>query len=126
MSIMNDEELQKEVEHGNIPLHGDARVYRKVFDVLRREPGYLLPSSFADRVTRRIIAAHSSKDIYWLYAGVAGCFIAAVVSVALTKAKFSVGAFRFFSSYPGLVVFGIAFILALHWLDRKYVRKSNV
>lgn len=125
MNTMNDEEIQKEVEHGNIPLHGDARVYRKVFDVLRREPGYLLPGSFADRVTRRIIATHSSKDIYWLYAGVAGCVIAALVSVVLTKATFSPGAFRFFSSYPGLVVFGLAFILGLHWIDRKYVRKPS-
>ena len=121
---MNDEELQKEVERGNLPLHGDARVYRKVFDVLRREPGYLLPGSFADRVTRRIIAVHSSNDIYWLYAGLFGCVVACVVAILLTQPRFSVGAFRFVSGYPGLVAFGLIFVLALHWIDRKYVRKS--
>jgi hypothetical protein len=123
---MIDEEIQKEVELGNIPLNGDARVYRKVFDMLRREPGYLLPGSFADRVTKRIIAAHSSKDIYWLYAGVVGCAIAMVVAVVLTKPKFSVGAFRFISGYPGLIVFGIVFVLVLQWVDRKYVRKPVI
>jgi hypothetical protein len=123
---MNDEEIQKEVELGNIPLHGDARVYRKVFDVLRHEPGYLLPGSFADRVTRRIIAAQSSNDIYWLYAGLFGCVVACIVSAILVQAKFTVGVFRFVSGYPGLIAFGLAFILVLQWIDWKYVRKPVI
>ncbi len=123
---MNDEEIQKEVECGNIPLHGDAPAYRKVFDVLRREPGYLLPGSFADRVTKRIIAAQSSNDIYWLYAGLFGCVVACAVAIILTQPKFTVGAFRFVSGYPGLVAFGVVFILTLQWVDRKYVRKPTI
>jgi hypothetical protein len=123
---MNDEEIQKEVERGNVPLHGDARAYRKVFDGLRREPGYLLPGSFADRVTKRILAAQSSNDIYWLYAGLFGCVVACAVSILLTQPKFSVGAFRFVSGYPGLIAFGVVFILALQWIDRKYVRKPTI
>lgn len=121
---MSDEEVQREVELGNNPLHPSARVYRKVFDVLRKEPGYLLPGSFADRAVRRIVAAHSSKDIYWFYAGLFSLGVAGLVATILVHARFGVGVFKFISGYPGLVIFGLAFVLFLQWLDRKYIRKS--
>ena len=35
-----------------------------------------------------------------------------------------VGVFKFITGYPGLIVFGIAFVLALQWVDKEVVRKN--
>jgi hypothetical protein len=47
-----------------------------------------------------------------------------IAAVLLTNFKFSMGAFKFISGYPGLVVFAILFVSALQWVDHKMVRKS--
>src|SRR5690348_8717412 len=105
---MNDEELQRAVESGSTPDAEGASAYRVVFNALRKEPGYVLPGAFADRVMRRIRKTESSSaDVFWLIAGVTGCLVTMVVAISLTGFKFSFGALRFLSNYRGLVVFAI-------------------
>jgi hypothetical protein len=125
-----EEELQKEFEQGNFSADGiDAQVYQKVFDALKREPEYTLPVYFADRLVTLIESKEKAKEIshdnFWLGLGLLSFVITLIVALALTNFKLSFGAFEFFAGYPGLVAFGIAFILVLNWIDRKVIRKAE-
>ena len=126
-----DEELQKQLEQENFSAGGvDAQAYQKVFDVLKREPEYTLPVYFADRLVTLIESKEKSKEVsrdkFWLSLGLFSFVITLTVALALTDFKLSFGVFRFFAGYPGLVLFGIAFILMLNWIDKKIIRKVEV
>jgi hypothetical protein len=125
-----DEELLNQFEGGNLPNEGiDAQAYQKVFDALKREPEYTLPVYFADRLVTLIESKEKAKEVsrdnFWLGLGLFSMVITLIVAFALTEFKVSVGIFQFFAGYPGLAVFGIAFILLLNWLDKKIVRKME-
>jgi hypothetical protein len=125
-----DEELQKQFDEGNFSADGvDAQAYQKVFDALKREPEYTLPVYFADRLVTLIESKEKVKEIssdkFWLGLGLFSLVISLIVALALTNFKLSFGAFRFFAGYPGLVVFGIAFILVLNWIDKRIIRKAE-
>jgi uncharacterized membrane protein len=68
----------------------------------------------------------SSRDMVWLYLGIVAFVVATGVAIALTGFKIHVGAFRFVSGYSGLFIFGAAFILALQWIDRSFIRKHSL
>lgn len=121
---MKDEDLQNRVENGEPANDRNSRAYASVFKALKREPDFQLPSSFAARVTSRAFASRSSRDIFWLYAGLAACLVAMFVAVVMTDFKPNFGALKFISGYPGFVTFAVAFVAALQWVDRKIVRKS--
>jgi len=123
---MTDEELQSRIEAGDPLESREANAYRRIIRVLHREPDFVLPATFANSVISRIgtTRAEDSKDMFWLYAGVAACLITLLVAILLTGFQFTFGAFRFLSGYPGLIAFAIGFILGLQWLDRKFVRKA--
>lgn len=119
-----DEELQNQIEKSSSHAEGvDAYAYKKVFDVLNQEPDFLLPGNFADRVIQKIeTKKESSSDFIWFGVGIFMFAIAAFVAIVLTDFKISFGALKFIAGYPGLFIFGIAFILVLQWLDKKLVR----
>lgn len=123
---MRDEELQGYAEKGELLDNRDSRVYDKIFEALRREPEFTISPKLAEAVVRRIdFSAHrSSTDLIWLYTGLAACFIAMLVTALLTGFEINFGAFKFISGYKGLFVFGIFFVLALQWIDKKIVRKA--
>ncbi|MEJ0054494.1 MAG: hypothetical protein WDN75_01905 [Bacteroidota bacterium] len=125
MSII-DENLQNEIERGDASINGiEAKAYRRVFDALKKEPDFSLPANFADHVIVRMEARkESSRDFLWMGAGVVGFVIAAIISVLLTNFKFDFGVFKFMAGYPGLVAFGVVFILGLQWLDKKLIRPT--
>jgi hypothetical protein len=123
-----NEELQKLFERGDFSNEGiDAQAFQKVFDALKQEPTYELPVYFADRLVTLIESKEKAKEIsldrFWLGVGLFSFVIALIVALALTDFKLSFGAFRFFAGYPGLVLFGIAFIALLNWVDKKIIRK---
>jgi hypothetical protein len=123
---MNEEDIQTSMDNNN---PSDDRAYRIVFNALKQEPGYRLPSNFADGVLRRMGPAtskSSSQEMIWLYLGIGAFVVAAGVAIALTGFKIHVGAFRFVSGYSGLFIFGAAFILALQWIDRNFIRKHSL
>ena len=124
----SDEDLNKQFEHGDFSNEGiDARAYQKILDGLKREPEYMLPVYFADRLVTLIESKEKAKEIardnLWLGLGLFSFVIALVVALVLTGFKVSVGAFRFFEGYLGLIAFGICFVLLLHWVDKKILRK---
>ncbi len=123
---IGDEELQNQIEKTGLAGDElDAQSYKRVFNALKKEPEFQLPGNFADKVIARIeIKTESSGDFFWIAFGILAFVVAAIVSVVLTDFKFTFGAFKFITGYPGLIVFGIVFILGLQWLDRKLVRPS--
>jgi len=122
-----DEELQNQIEKTGLPIEGvDAYAYKKVFDALKQEPNFHLPINFADKVVQKIEARkESSSDFLWFGIGIFIFAIAAIVAIVLTDFKISFGALKFISGYPGLFIFGTAFILFIQWLDKKLVRPKT-
>src|SRR5882757_4901504 len=99
MSI-KDEDLQNEIERGDVPVGIEANAYKRVFDALRKDPDFILPVNFADHVIARVEAKkESSFDFVWMGAGVVGFVIAAIISVVLTNFKFNFGVFKFMAGY---------------------------
>ena len=119
-----DEELQNQIERADSSVDGiDAYAYKKVFDALKQEPDFHLPTNFADKVVQKIEAKkESSSDFLWFGIGIFMFAVAAIVSIVLTDFKVSFGAFKFISGYPGLFIFGLGFILFIQWLDKKLLR----
>ena len=125
---MTDEELQSNLEKNPVGESLDERSYRKVFQILRKEPSFQLTSHFANQVMSRL-KLHSDvsfqRDIYWLSAGIGGFIVAMIVTVVLTDFRFTLGGLKFIAGYPGLFVFGILFILGLQWIDKRIVHKTK-
>lgn len=127
---MTDDQLQESIESGDSVSSKDANAYRKVFSALQREPDFVLSASFSHRIVSQLARKRSSRDMFWLYMGLGGFVIALIVAIALTgfnpsMSFFTLGAFTFLSSYKGLIIFGIVFILLLQWIDRKFVQKTT-
>lgn len=126
MSIQ-DEELQNKFLTGTTDDSLDGVAYKKVFDAISTEPHFNLPINFADKVVQQIEtkeANSTSKEMRWLAAGIFLLVIGAVVGANLSGFQPSFGAFKFWASYPGLLVFGLIFILFIQWLDKKIIGKS--
>lgn len=120
-----DEELQIQIEKGfNHEGSEDALAYRKLFDALRKEPDFNVSLPFADRIIDLIDKREEKRDFWWMGIGIFLSLISMIVALTLTQANWSAGVFTFLSGYPGLVIFGIAFILVLQWIDKKVVRKG--
>ncbi len=120
-----DEELQNKLLTGLADDGVDYVAYKKVFQALSSEPDFSLPINFADNVIRQIEkkeAKSTANEMRWLAAGIFLLFIGAVVGALLSGYRPSFSAFKFWASYPGLLVFGLAFILLIQWLDKKLVK----
>ncbi len=126
---MSEEEIQHNIEQGLAGNGSEEQAYRTVFNALKRQPAYELPSGFADRVLRRMEARSeksSAREMFWLYAGLVSFVIAGGIAVGMTGFKMDFGALKFISGYSGLLIFGAAFILGLQWIDRKVVNKASL
>lgn len=119
---MTDEKLQKQVEAGQWVGHEDGETYRQVFNALKQEPAFHVTLPFADRVLARIEKKEEQRDLRWLAAGIF-LSVAALVACLVFTNTWTTGTFSFISGYPGLVIFGIVFILLLQWVDRRLLRK---
>lgn len=127
---MTEEQLQQNIEEGlPIKSDADALAYRKVFDALRKEPTYALPPNFARSVVDRLLQMRARKeqrrDNLWLVLGVILIAIAMVVTIALTDFNPNVGVFTFLKSYGGLLLFGVAFVLLLNWVEKRIRLAQN-
>jgi len=123
----SDEEIQHRLEQGSLPGEStDGQAYQIVFGALQREPAFILPTDFADRVLRASAVRKKAKEALHDRLGFAAGLLlligGACVATWLTGFKFSAGAFRFVSGYPGLLVFGLLFVLLLHLVDKRLQR----
>ena len=123
-----EEDLQEQFDRGDFSSEGiDAQLYQKILDGLKREPEYTLPVYFADRLVTLIESKERGKEVsrdnLWLGLGLFSLVVALIVAFVITGFNASVGAFRFFEGYRGLIFFGISFVLLLHWVDKKILRQ---
>lgn len=125
---MNKEDLKKQLQsEGLTESHTDARIYQNVFDALKREPEFSLPNGFADSVMLKIKQRHeesSSRDMIFLVIGVSLMVVAAIVGAILSGFKPDWGIFKFLSGYSGLLIFALAFVALINWLDHRLVKKG--
>lgn len=119
-----DEDIQRRVEAGSTGQSRDDVVYRKIFRALSRDT-YALPSDFAGKVSGKVAAGSLVREYVWFAIGLMSIVTAAVAAVVMVGPDFSLGRFRFISSYWLLFVFGILFILMLNYLDRQLVRRRS-
>lgn len=119
-----EEELQNQIENGLVNESDDARAYQRVFDALKKEPAFHVSLPFADRILTLIEKKEEKRDYWWMAAGIFLIIVTLIVTLVLTKIHWSVGVFTFVSGYPGLVVFGVVFILLLQWVDKKVIKKQ--
>ncbi len=123
--MINEHELQRNVEQGKVANDIDAKAYEVVFDALKKEPDYRLPSGFADRVVK--IAAQrssgsASTEFIWLGIGVFLLIVAMIIVMTKITLPSDFGFLSTMSSYAGLFIFGIVFIGALQFIDRKFIQ----
>ncbi len=122
----SDEALQRRIEKGERNDESpDARAYQKVFEILKKDP-YHPPAHFADKIISVVETRSSSlfKDYFWFGVGLLSFMGAAIVVVGLTNFKLNFGAFKFISGYSGLIVFGVAFILLIQYLDKQLLKNK--
>jgi hypothetical protein len=120
----SDEELQNLIERGqSVESSDDARAYQRVFSVLKHEPTFHVSLPFADRIIGIIDKREEKRDYWWMALGIFLTIIALIVALALTSTQWTTGVFTFLSGYSRLILFAIAFILLLHWIDKKVIKK---
>ena len=121
-----EEELQHRIEKNQV--NGgdqDSRAYRTVFDALQREPEFQLSSKFLDSVLHRMEATEERSQYYWFAFVIMGFVFAAGVAVALTDFRPDFGFLKHISKFTGLFVFGAAFIILLHLVDKKLIQGKS-
>ena len=122
--------MQEKLERGETPAGDglDVKAYQAVFQALKKDPGYGLPSDFAARVAGRVMTARQagfSKDYLWFGTGIFVLVISLVGTILYTGFRFDFGFLNVMADYKGLAIFGIAFIVFLNWLDKKLVKEKQ-
>lgn len=126
-----DEELQENVENSSVPKGDpmDVKAYQEVFRALKRDPGFELSDSFAEKVMARVISRQresQARDYFWFGAGIFFLILSAVGTLLFTGFKLDFGFMNVMSDYKGLAIFAIAFITLLNWFDKKIVRRKQL
>jgi hypothetical protein len=124
-----EEELQKRIEAGlREGDELDVKSYEQVFRILKDEPQVELPSNFASRIIFLVEAEQkksASRDFFWLGVGIFFMIVCFVVAVAKTNFKFEMGFLKEMSGYTGLLVFGVAFVIALSFLEKRLLSQEK-
>lgn len=105
-----------------------SRSERLIDKALQREPVFRVSSGFADQVLMQLEARRKQADNrewWWLGLGLGGFVIAAIVGIVLSGFKPNLGVLTFLSTHGPLVIFGVAFVIALQWVDRRFVRRDT-
>ncbi|MBA4056551.1 MAG: hypothetical protein C0490_17685 [Marivirga sp.] len=125
-----EEDLQKKIEAGIKPdaEEIDIQAYREVFSRLKSEPDFHLSTNFADSIVTRIAERKkhdASRDFFWFGAGTFLLFAALVTAVIMSGFKPNLGFLKNMSSYLGLFIFGVSFILILNFLEKRIIPHRN-
>lgn len=121
--MKHEEKIQEDIERGVQADTVDHKAYEIVFQTLEKEQPTPLPADFATRVMRQILAREqsksSSRDMWWLILGALSITLAAIVAIALSGFKPSLGFLSALSEFRGLIIFGAAFIALLQFIERR-------
>lgn len=124
----HEEELQKKVETGDVPEGIDAEAYRYVFSGLKREMDFSVSPTFSEKIMAKVEAKQkreTSRDFIWFGVGAFSILIGFVVAVVKSGFRIDFGFLNSISNYAGVFAFGAAFIILLHWLDKRILRNRN-
>ena len=126
----DEERLQEKIEAntGFDDVDPDGRAYRQVFHALETPPRYALPDTFADKILQKVEQKEqrSLRVAYaWLVAGIVLLIGGCGAAVVLTGFRFEAGFLRNMAPYKGLLAFGVAFVLFLHWVDKHLIHRHN-
>jgi len=127
--MTNDEDLQMKVEAGQAfnTDQADVRAYQQVFESLKKEPDFVLPSAFADNVLKRITKGKSSLtgEYIWLSLGVVIMLLGLILAFVYAGLKIDLSLLKGASGMKGIFAFGIIFTVFLHWLDRRFLKHTH-
>jgi|GEM_PF-1367785 len=126
---LTEEQLQEAIERNTAETGGDdERAYQQVFAALRRPSGRSFSAGFEDAVMDKVQqqqVRRRSREYVWYIVGVVLMVIATVVAVLWTGFQLNFGFLYSISAYSGVFVFGGAFILFLHLLDRRLLHNKK-
>jgi hypothetical protein len=127
--MINDEHLQKQVESGNADETSDSLAYKKVFNVLKKDPQHLLPADFAEKVLMLVNEKRSSGswgiELVLAVIGGLSCLITLVAAVIISEFKIQFGFLESVRDFRGVFIFGALLIILFHFLDKIVVRKDR-
>jgi hypothetical protein len=128
--MSEDEKIQHDVEAGHAPAGADGEAYVRVFKALSREPRFVLPSSFADKVVQRAMAMdqarESSRDMWWLGLGIALITVAFIIAFAFVGFRMNLGYLKVFNDFKWLLLSGAVLLAVFNIIDKKLVRPPDV
>ena len=128
---INKEEIKKLLEEDNSsPIeHADVDAFSRILTVLEKEEKAIpLSTNFSDRVIQKITQKQrKSNRLSWFgyLAGVLGLLLSLIITLALVDFKLDFGFLKGISSYSGLFLFGISFIVILNFLEKRIIRFSS-
>jgi hypothetical protein len=134
MKKLTDEEIQKLLEQSlNIPdeLDGDddTKAYQLLFDGLREEPEAGLPYNFSKKVVAQVQHARNHRQDVKLYVFMAIGIVFGVAIVAAFIAVFNYKAgvqlVTILDTYKWVVIFMIAGVLGIQYLDQGLLKKRK-
>lgn len=126
---LTDEKLQEAIEAGMTDGEGDDdRAYRQVFAALRQPVRGGLSAGFEDAVVQKIVqqqVRRASREYLWYLGGILLLLLAAVITILYTGFRVNFGFLQGISAYAGVFIFGGAFILFLHVLDKRLLHNRR-
>lgn len=125
--MSEDEQIQHQIENGKTPEGAEADAYRLVFHALKKEPATALPDNFAKRVSSLALAPKKSFDWdkFFFVAGLLAFICALGYAVFATSFTFSVGTFQFLANHSYFVIFAIAVLALVQWVDKKILKAAT-
>lgn len=120
-------EMQRKVESGlGVEANADSDAYRRLFNVIGKQPKIQLSRNFVDGVVQRIEAKRkreSRRDLIWLGFGVLFLIIGLALTAILAGLQFHLGFLLEMSAYAGVFIFGSVMIVLFNWLEKRTLEK---
>ena len=129
--MINEEELQKKIEAGNIGDTKDEIAYKLVFRALNKQIEFPLSESFAENVMFLVEKKQSvkSKPLFeYIYFSIGAIliFIGFGVSIVLTGFTPNWGFLKSLGDYKGLFIMGVILVILFNILDIKLIRQNQL
>ncbi len=127
-----EEELQKRIQNDELKEvdKSDPQVvaYSNLFRVLSKTEDYSAPVQLADNIIKTLKKKQKKsslrRDFFWFGAGILLLLTAGIYTVIQLEFKIDLGFLNAFV-YKGVLIFGICFIAALNYIDKRMARKDE-
>jgi hypothetical protein len=123
MSKLTDNEIQELLEQGNFQTdqNDDIKLYKKVFEILGKEPDFELSPRFADNIIDSISLKSDRSERIIFVLGAIGLFMSIVLALVF------IGMFAKDTILPYLphLAIGSVLLLLIQWLDKYSTRRQS-